>query len=390
MISDRIFFEKIIGKLDPSERKDLRAYIARKNRERGLLKSVFNAIRDGVMVIDGEHRIVQANRSAIEMLGLPEQIENEPVSRFIRDIPWNEILGRKSNDWFGASRQEIEIRYPEHKFLLFYMLPNEEEKGSAIIILQDITESRRNTEKRVESEKNQLVSLLAAGVAHELGNPLNSLSLNLQLLGRLLSAGKPKKNDLSKALELLRAAENEISRLDMIIRDFLRAVRPTPLRLSKVSLMDIVSEVLSFTKEELADRMISVNCISPSKLPQISADPEQLRQAFFNIIRNAAQAMPGGGSLLITCSADDDAISLSFKDEGVGIAPDQIGRIFNPYFTTKKNGGGLGLVIVDRIVREHGASLSLESSPGKGATFTIKFPSPNKRTKMLPPPSDEK
>lgn len=380
------FFDKISAKLDAAEKKEFHSYFIKQKRERGLLKTVFDNIRDGIIVIDRKMKILYANNAAKELIGLPDAFADEPISKFLRGIEWGEIMKRSEKEWYHASRQEIEISYPTNRFLLFYLLPHESEKGTAIIILQDITESRKNTEKRLEVEKMEMISLLAAGVAHEIGNPLNSLSLNLQLLAKLLQS--PRKigiRNLKKASSIVNAAIREVARLDSIIRDFLKAVRPSPAKFQKTDIQELVNDVIEFIKEELSDRMILVKCVWPKDIPFIQADAAQMRQAIYNIMRNAMQAMPGGGTLTISCAVNEDFISLAFKDEGQGISPENMGRIFDPYFSTKKDGTGLGLVIVERILREHGASLSVTSEPGKGATFTIVFPLFSKRVRLLPP-----
>lgn len=379
-----IDFDRIMAKLDAGEKKSFQEYFIKQNREKGLLRTVFNNIRDGIIVIDRRFNVRYRNRAAAELIGIPDDTSKYNITRFLRDIEWKKIFGMKEYEWYKSSRREIEVFYPIHRYLLFYMLPHESEKGTAIIILQDITESRRSTMKQMESEKMEIVSILAAGVAHEIGNPLNSLSLNLQLLSRLLAKDtrKPGKN-AEKALELLKTAGIEVNRLDMIIKEFLQAVRPVPLDIRKVNLEETIGEVLEFLKQELSDRLILVKCMWARNIPLVNGDYNQLKQAFFNLIRNAVQAMPGGGELKITCSMEDENIKISFSDEGAGISPEDIGRIFDPYFTTKKEGNGLGLVIVERIVREHGARLLVESTEKKGTTFTVEFPTGKKRVKLL-------
>ena len=381
-----IDFNRIMAKLDTEEKKGFQEYFIRQNREKGLLRTVFNNIRDGIIVIDRRFNVRYKNRAAVELLGLPDDMSKHNITRFLRDIEWKKIFGMKDYEWYKSSRREIEIFYPVHRHLLFYMLPHESEKGTAIIILQDITESRRNTMKQMESEKMEIVSILAAGVAHEIGNPLNSLSLNLQLLERLLAKDtkKPGKN-AKKALDLLKTAGVEVKRLDLIIKEFLQAVRPVPLDIRKVNLEETIGEVLEFLKQELSDRLILVKCLWSKNIPLVDGDYNQLKQAFFNLIRNAVQAMPGGGELNISCALEDENIRISFSDEGAGISPEDIGKIFDPYFTTKKEGSGLGLVIVERIVREHGARLLVESVERKGTTFTVVFSTGKKRIKLLPP-----
>ncbi|MFA6292979.1 MAG: ATP-binding protein [Victivallales bacterium] len=379
------YFERIIERLPPHDKDNVQTYVLRQIREKGFFQTVFNTIHEGIIVIDKELKIRYANKAGVEMLGIPENIEEQRISRFLKDVNWKGIMSRDEDEWYKISRREIEVLYPVRRNLLFYVVPHESDKETAIIILHDVTESRMNTLKTFESEKNQLISLLAAGVAHEIGNPINSLHIHLQLLGRKLNKSR-KKDD--EALELLSVAEREVKRLDMIISQFLQAVRPTAPKMSAgVDLKQIIIETLNFMQYEIEDRNVKVECLWPDSCPRIQGDENQLKQAFYNIMKNAVQSMPDGGTIHIACSFDENRIEVSFSDMGKGISAVDIGRIFEPYYTTKQGGNGLGLMVVERIIREHGAELTVESEPGKGTVFKIKFPLATRRIRMLPAPA---
>jgi len=210
---------------------------------------------------------------------------------------------------------------------------------------------------------------------------LNSLNIHLQLMEReLKNLPAAKANRLR---EDIRVAREEVSRLDRIIAQFLRAVRPTKPDLQRASVNDVITETLTLLERELANRDILVEQELAGDLPKTLVDRAQLKQAFFNVIKNALQAMRHGGILRIRTEATDTHVVVSFIDTGHGIAPEQIGRIFEPYFTTKKEGSGLGLMIVQRIVREHGGAIEVESNVGRGTTFRIKLPIYEKRTRLL-------
>jgi len=142
-------------------------------------------------------------------------------------------------------------------------------------------------------------------------------------------------------------------------------------------------------EHEIADRDILVERELAGELPHILLDRSQLKQAFYNVIKNALQAMRSGGILRVRTEADETFVMVSFIDSGSGIAPEEIGQLFEPYFTTKKAGTGLGLMIVQRIVREHGGTIEIESDKGRGTTFRIKFPIHEKRTRLLEAPREE-
>ena len=276
----------------------------------------------------------------------------------------------------------MEIFYPKRRIVRFYLVPHGKD-GHYIVILTDITEEYDKTASRMETERGRMVSMLAAGVAHEIGNPLNSLYLNLQLLERMFQMPDP---DLEDARESLREARNEVERLDSIINQFLKALRPAKLRLEPTRLRDVLEETLSFMQHEIRDRNVEVFCEWSDDLPMIQADPAQLKQAFYNIIRNAIQAMTNGGSLKIQCHDAEESIVMRISDTGSGISPENMTKLFQPYFSTKESGNGIGLMVVERVFREHGAKLSIESS-GNGTSFIIEFPLHRVRAKILPSPN---
>ena len=378
------FLDSLISKLDNLDSNNVQAFILRLVKNKGFLETIFNTIKEGVVVIDRYLNVQYANKSATDMLGFPDNIHEQKISKFLRDVDWKRILQEDEDEWYRISRQEVKVLYPRRRILNFYIVPHEGSQDLATIILNDITESRVSELETIESEKLHLMSMLAASVAHEIGNPLNSLNIHLQLLERHHKEVDEKSIDY-EALEMIDVAKSEVKRLDLIITQFLSAIRPTKPNMAKLDLKKLVDATLAFMKTEIEDRSITVNCEWPKALPDISGDSSQLKQAIYNLIKNAEQAMPEGGQIGIKCIADEDYIRLSVSDTGCGISSKDMGNIFEPYFTRKSAGTGLGLMIVERIIREHGAELAVESEPGKGTVFTINFPLHIQRVKLLPP-----
>lgn len=382
-VVERDNLDRLIDKLGAMDSHGVHAYVQRLLAEKGFLSRIFNAIREGVMVIDRDLRLIYANSAASRLLGLPDDWRGAPVPRFLREVDWKRLLSEDSDGWYRSSRRELEIFYPERRIIQMYLVPNEGgERGVATVILRDVTDSHDRAEGRIESEKLRVLSLLAASVAHEIGNPLNSLYLHLQMMQRMVKAGEVDTEGLSGLLDVSR---REVERLDAIINQFLRAVRPGKPVLRPTDLKELVVDALKFMKSEIEDRGIAVKCAWPDTLPLIQADPDQLKQAFYNIVKNSLQAMTGGGELDISCSADEDAVEVAFADSGAGIEPERVAEIFDAYVSTKDDGTGLGLMIVERVAREHGAELELETEPGEGTVFRLRFPRGGKRVRMLPP-----
>ncbi len=329
------------------------------------------------------------NNAAYELLGLPENVVGEKINRFLKEINWNEMLSLEVEAWQDFSRQEIEVFYPKHRYLTFYLIPQENEKGDKIekvtLILHDISELREKSQSKLESEMIQALTMLAAGVAHELGNPLNSLNIHLQLMERL--SKKVTDSALRREIEeIMQISSAEVQRLDMIIHQFLGAVRSTKPQMLPLRIEEVLSESIQFMKAEIENKDIEVEAIFPEKIPIIHGDKTQLKQAIYNLIKNAIQAMPNGGLLTIKCYSTDDFLNISFSDTGKGIKLKNMGKIFDSFYTDRHGGTGLGLFIVERVMREHGGSVGVSSQEGEGTVFTLRLPLYLRRTRKLEAP----
>ena len=373
-------FSDRLGELDAANRQ---AYILRLARDRGFFETVFNAVEEGILVVDRKLRIRYSNRAAHDMLALPEDTSRLRVSQLIRGVDWRLILREDEDEWVRLARQEVEILYPEPRFIQFYLVPLPEDTALAAVILRDVTESRRKTMNELETETVKAVSLLAAGVAHEIGNPLNSLYLNLQIIEKSLS-GEP--DDALPPEELKRmiaACTGEVERLDSIIHGFLTAIRPGNPQFAPADIRELVVDVLRFMQPEIEARKVDVKCSWASVLPPVSGDAAQLKQLFYNIIRNAVQAMTNGGELTIFGSATPEFLTVEFADTGCGVTASALSSIFHAFKTTKSGGNGIGTMIIERICREHGAEFGLVSEPDRGTIFQVRFPLGGKRLRML-------
>lgn len=393
------FLEKLIERLGRIGPEEVQNYFLRLAQEKGFLETVFNAIQEGIIVTDAKGRITYLNGAACELFGLEtSDAIGKRLDERVRGLDWQSLTQSA-----GPISRDMEIFYPANRFINFYIVPliiesrdsvagdgvsgprsataaTAEQVGHAMI-LRDITESRRSAQQTIESERLNALTLLAAGVAHEIGNPLNSLHIHLQLMERKVR----ELNDNSKAelQDSIDVARSEIGRLDSIVTQFLRAIRPSRPQLHPENVNTIVEEAVRFFAPDIQDRDVVVEQELRSDLPLLQIDRDQMKQAFYNVIKNSLEAMKRRGTLRIHTDMDDKHVLISFIDSGGGMSPEDLSRVFEPYFTTKPFGTGLGLLIVRRIVREHGGELSIESSQGKGLTLTIRLPYIDKRVRML-------
>jgi len=398
------FLEKLIERLGRIGPEDVQNYFLRLAQEKGFLETVFNAIQEGIIVTDSKSRITYLNDAACGLFGLEaSEAIGKRLDERIGGLDW-ESLTRSG----GPVSHDMEIFYPQSRFINFYVVPlmmeqreptvvrgglsavalakaepitaTAEEVGH-VIILRDITESRRNAQQTIESERLNALRLLAAGVAHEIGNPLNSLHIHLQLMERSVQKlADGEKAELEQSIDV---ARSEVNRLDSIVTQFLKAVRPSRPQLRPENVNTIVEEAVRFFAPEFQDRGIIVEQELRSDLPLLQLDRDQMKQAFYNVIKNSVEAMHRDGSLHIRTDVADTHVIVRFIDTGGGMTAENLSHVFEPYFTTKASGSGLGLLIVRRIVREHGGELSIESSEGRGVTLTIRLPFIDRRIRML-------
>lgn len=381
------FVDKLLDRLNRVAPDEVHAHVARLLQEKGLLENVFQALQEGVLLVDSHGIITYLNAAAGRLFGMdPDEAIGNPLGKYVKELDWHTLAASGH-----TVNRDVEVSYPEARLLNFYLAPIATtglpgSPAGHVMLVRDITQTRRMTEEKIESERLSALTLLAAGVAHELGNPLNSLTIHLQLLDRKLKARDPRLYD--ELAPFLDTARGELERLDFIIEQFLQAIRPTQPRLEPVDINALTREAAQFLSHEFKDRGIAVAMDLQDRLPAMRLDPGQMKQAMYNVLRNASQAMDHGGTITVRTDGNDHGVTLSITDTGSGIAGDDMARLFTPYFTTKSRGHGLGLLIVRRIVREHGGDIRIESSAGKGTTVTLRLPFARPRVRMLQGPAD--
>ena len=341
---------KHIGKLDAAH---LREQFERVADALERSETLIRTLKEGLVRLDDHGLVVQANPAARQLLGMPPE-------DFLPSLGLP--LGK-------SSKREIEVTYPERRALEIQTIPFEDE---TIVYVRDITAEKARTEEELRAGAAKAVCDLAAGVAHEIGNPLNALALNIQMLER----------DPSDR-EAIAICKSQIKRLDGIIRDFLSALRPSKPDLSPGSLADPLKDCLSTLRAQFEDRRIHVTLDVPSTMPAVAIDRGQMVQVFFNILKNALEAMKDGGTISMSISSDDDTVSVRIADSGEGMSPERLAHLFEPYRTTKEHGTGLGMMISKRIVDDHGGTIAVESEPGQGTVFTVRLPRLERRIREL-------
>lgn len=371
--------DKIVNRLDALGPDELRQIFLRLAADKGLLQDVFDSLHDGLILFDSKGQARMANRAAAAIYGKPlHELLRVPFDELVgHTVAWQELRGSGI-----AIRKDLQVNYPEPRHYNFLMSPVAD-GTEYLLLVQDDTEIRTRGEENAEAEQMNLLSYMAAAVAHEIGNPLNSLGLNLQLLKRKLA--KLPERERAALEPLLETSLGETRRLDTLLRQFLQSMRPTTLRRGSVQLNELIRRVLDVLDPEIAPRGIAVHLDLAEKLPELSGDEAQLFQALYNLIRNAYQSIPGNeGGLYIQTAANDNDVRIVISDTGTGISPEVMGSLYEPFRTTKKKGNGLGLLIVRRIIKDHGGSLGFAGKAGVGTTVTITLPRADRIVRLLP------
>ena len=373
-------FDRLLGRVDDLDSRNLAILARRLDRERGLMETVLDTLREGVLVLNDDGGVAYANPAALALAGLDDAaLAGDAPPRFPPEL----AAALAPTVGGGARSLEVEVAYPEPRILRVHLTDAEgpsQGKPLRVAVLADVSAERVQTEDRVESERIDSIMTLAAGVAHEIGNPLNALSIHLQLLRkRLAGVGK----EAARSLETVDLLESEVRRLDGIVRNFLGAVRPSRPNLAETGLLEVAAASLSLLKDQMEQLGVRATVDVAGEIPPVLADRDQVQQALFNVLKNALEAMDRGGELTLRARSEDDWVVLEVADTGVGIPAEKLTRVFDAYYTTKRDGSGLGLLIVLRILRAHGGRVDISSQPGKGTTVTLRFPQRHRRVRLL-------
>ncbi|MCL2295010.1 MAG: ATP-binding protein [Spirochaetes bacterium] len=392
---------KRLPKLDSNQIADLISLIA---DEYELLEIVLDSMTEGVMVADKNDNLIFLNTPVKRMMRLANLNENveQKIWKVIKDPHVNDFLrkyfaGEEENKtasivvnysdtvFPGGSSFASEASSPAIKLLEITIMPlvkNNVTIGN-VIIVRDITDKKFKESKLRRAESLASLTTLAAGVAHEIKNPLGSISIYLQMIEKTIN--KNSSNKVSKEIkESVSIIKEEVERLNKVVIDFLFAVKPVNMIFIDEDLNNFITETVELLLPELKNAEIKVETDFSPKLPRVAIDKRYIKQTLINLIQNAEFAMRAiGGVIKIATEYKDNQAIIKVTDTGTGIPDHILPRIFEPYFTTKDFGSGIGLTISYKIIKEHGGDISVITKENKGTTFIITLPIPEKGQKLL-------
>ena len=382
----RGFVRRALEKLSKLDTEQIEQLFQTLGEENERLAVVLDSMNDGVFVTDESHRLVLVNKAAERMVPVtPGRIIAErPVWHVIADEDIASFVRRTLENDESVSDREFTLDHGGTTRILNCSVIPLVQAGHIrgnILQLEDISEKRGREARLRRAESLASLTTLAAGVAHEIKNPLGSIGIHTQLLQKLIR--EQSAQNLETAENYLGVIEEEIERLNKIVVDFLFAVRPMDTKLEDNDLNGLVDDLLTFVQYELEQAHIELVRDFDADLSHLQLDPKYFKQAILNIIKNAISAMPDGGMLRVSTQQRGDQALLRISDNGIGMSEEVRDKIFEPYFTTRDFGSGIGLTLVYKVVKEHMGDIAVISKEGHGTTFTITLPVPQRDTHLI-------
>jgi PAS domain S-box-containing protein len=379
------FVERALKKFEKLDAQQIRTLIHDLADEHDRIAAVLDSLNDGLMVADNEHNLVLYNKASERLLPvvgreasetrLWEAVGDEEISRFLERT----MVGQES----VVDREFTFERGNTPRILAISVTPlvRTGEITGTIVHIEDITDRRGREARLRRAESLASLTTLAAGVAHEIKNPLGSIGIHMQLIQKALVDIDDERAETIG--EYVGVVNEEVERLNRIVVDFLFAVRPMNTTLEDREINPIIKDLLDFVRYELEEADVRIVEDFADELPLLRLDEKYIKQAVLNIVKNAISAMPDGGTLSVATRRHGDEVLLRISDTGEGMSEEVLNKIFEPYFTTRNFGSGIGLTLVYKIVKEHMGDISVVSQEGKGSSFAILFPIPQREQHLL-------
>jgi|GEM_PF-299324 len=341
--------------------------VLRENEQK--LRSIFDNVNNGILLWDSEFRILDVNSVACRIFGVSkEELIHQPLLQFIKGPERNSIYKlMRLCEQVGEAHSELSLGSEEEKQkIVEFSLKKEIIPRVNMMMLRDVTEKKELEGQLRKSDTLNVVGELAAGIAHEIRNPMTALKGFIQLLQGSI------KEDYSMYFNVI---TSELQRIESIITEFLVLAKPQAIQFRQNNITKIMKDTIDLLGAQATMHNVQITAKYSESLPLIYCEPNQLKQVFINILKNAIEVMPKGGIIDVKIERlCEEFIRISIKDQGCGIPEDKIKKLGEPFYTTKERGTGLGLMVSFKIIEEHRGKIEVESEVGVGTTFYITLP----------------
>ena len=374
------FVKKASSKIEKMSEEEIRRIIETQSSELRIRNTVLDMSFDGCMLVDGAGSVLYLNETLRSLLPMPDmrKYQGQKFSRLISNSETVSFMRAFIKSGKESDSEIFEIDFPgEGSKSLNCSASRVKEPEGFLFSFRDVTFFKRFREEFRRNESLAQMTTMAAGVAHEIKNPLASISIYLQLMDKMMEKnGSMTREEARKYLDVV---SEEVDRINRIAVDFLFAVKPMKVDLSSISANDIVRKTMEVVGPELEEKGIRLDLNLATSLPKVLADVSLMQQALLNLVKNAMQAMPEDRKdprITVSTYIDSDMVKLSVADNGCGMNEEQMSKIFEPYYTTKSSGTGLGLTVLFKIMKQHGGDVTVHSVQGEGSEFILQIPVP--------------
>lgn len=388
MRSTKAFLEKVLNRFDKLSSDELYRLLTHIAKEQNISTLVLDSLYEGVIALDRDGNILTVNKQAAYLLHISNETTGKPLTDVIANSPFKKTIIDVCAKEETVEKVVVTDKRSE-RIISISQLPLAKQgvlKGT-LILIADITENYRNEQELKRAEQLAALTTLAAGVAHEIKNPLGSLDIYIQLIAKVTKRMDANTKEVQEITEYVDIVKEEVGRLEEIVNSFLFSVRKLELQIEKTDMKEIITQTITFLKYEIEKNDVAVHVHFEDNLPPVEMDVRYIKQAMINIIQNAIDALAecDEKDISITCFTQEAnrAIVTKIKDTGKGIPKKMLSKVFEPYYTTKRSGTGLGLTNVYRIVEAHHGHVTIQSEEEEGTEITLSLPITPYERKLL-------